>query len=68
MVHVWTHIMRSCGVDRRRIGSQKIICRSGLLRFFANEHDGVVGEDAEMAVLVEGVQDEPLYTGFDEFP
>ena len=58
----------TCGVDRRRVAPKKIICRSGLFRFFAIELDGVVGEDTELAVLVEGVQDKPLYTGFDEGP
>ena len=66
-MHKQTHFLRSYGVDRRRIGPQKMICRSGLFRFFANELDGVVGEDAEIAVLVEGVQERPLYAGFEEF-
>ena len=49
-----------------RIGPQKIIFRSGLLGFFANELGSVAGEGAEVAVLVEGAQDEPLYAGFGE--
>ena len=68
MMHQQTHFLGSCGVDRRRIGPQKIICRSGLFRFFANELDGAVGGGAGMAVLVEGAQEKPLYAGFDEFP
>ena len=55
-------------VDRRHIGLQKSISRSGLFRFFAVELDGVVGEDADLAVLVEGAQQKPSYAGFDEGP
>ena len=66
MVHVWRGILGTGSVDRRRIGLMKIICRSGSFRVFAFELNGVVGGDAELAVLLEGVQDKPLYMGFDE--
>ena len=67
-MHVRRENLCAGGVDRRRNRLRNWISRSGLFNFFPNELDGVVGEDAEMAVLVEGAQDGPLSTGFDEFP
>ena len=54
-------------VNRRRNCLRNEISRSGLFRFFLNELNSVFREDSELTALVEGAQDEPLYTGFDEF-
>ena len=68
MMHIRRENLGAGGVDRRRNRLRNWISRSGLFNFFPNELDGVVGEDAEMAVLVEGAQEKPLYAGLDEFP
>ena len=55
-------------IDVVRIGLQERICRSAFFRFFAIELDGVVREDAEPAVLVQGAELRSSYTGFDPGP
>ena len=66
MVHVNRQFLKAGGVDRRRNHLRKDSSRSAFFALLAIELNGVVGEGAELAVLVESAERKPSYAGVDE--